>query len=213
MRTDKLINMQGFLFSEEECMPRNNAEREAVKNAIEPLARFIVEKIEKAESAYHDYAGQHNLARQLSNFAPTNLTSLIIESLSQIEGVSIRDLSHGNVVLEVGNYQVWVKKVDEKLMPKCNRTKALVKRINQYVEGDDCMAMLILGYQLNDAQNITSIHLEYLKGTEHLWAPIDVGDMGARQLQANTIIGAPEQPEELEVKVKPSHKRGIKKAE
>lgn len=213
MNTDKFINKQGTLFSEEEYLLRNTAEREAVKGTITPLAALILNKIEEAEYTYHQYACQHNLARQLNNFVSTNLTSLIIESLSHIEGITLCELSKGNIVLSVANYKIWVKKVDKKLMPKFNNTKASLKRMNQYVEGDDYTPMLILGYQLSDAQTIIGIFLEYLKGSEHLWTPIDVGDIGARQLKANDINISPSQPENLEIRVKPSLKKGMKKAE
>ena len=70
--------------------------------------------------------------------------------------------------------------------------------------------MLILGYQLNDHQKIVGLHLLYLRGDEKIWAPINIGDLGAKLLESINrpeMVVTPTQVEEVEIKVKTSRKR------
>ena len=65
--------------------------------------------------------------------------------------------------------------------------------------------MLILGYQLNDIEVVSNIYILYLEGDQHLWAPIDIGDIAASSrisITTSTIV------EEPIVKVKPEKQRG-----
>lgn len=209
MKFNRLINLDGVSLFEEECKPRNHADREKVLSVIEPICPQIVEAVMKAENDYQSYAAQHPICRQGTNFAPMNMTWLIVESLLQTEGIKQTNstLNYPNVDI-MGNH-VWVKKVDDALLPKVNATRASAKRSNQYCQNEEDEPILILGYQLDSRQSIKGIYLEYLKGQEQLWAPINVGDIGARILQQNTVLlqAQSSTTSEVEVKVKKGKKR------
>lgn len=206
---NRLIDLNGVLLFEDECMPRNHVEREKVLSDIEPLCSLIVEAVMSAEDGYLSYAAEHPIGRQGKNFAPMNMTWLIVEKLLKIEGVTptTSTLKYPNVVIQ--GHHIWIKKVDESLLPKVNATKASAKRSNQYCEDDENEPILILGYQLDSLQKVIGIHLEYLKGQEHLWAPINIGDIGARVLQQNSILfqTSSSTNNEVEVKVKKGKNR------
>ena len=114
-----------------------------------------------------------------------------------------------NTIIEIGSYKVWVKKLDERGLPWVNDTKSSVKRINQKAEGEDVMPVLILGYQLNQIEHISQVTLSYMEGDQHLWAPIDLGDMAATNQIAAMTVPATEEPV---VGVKPGKQRDKEKA-
>lgn len=202
---------QQLPFLEGECTPRNNAEREKVLTLVKPVAAEILKAVVCAETEFQIFAAQHALARQCNNFAPTNLSALIVEKLIEVKDVKPVILTKGNLAVELGNHIIWVKKVDSNLLPKYNATKSSAKRAYQYAnENEDANPVLILGYQLNDQQKIAGLHLLYLRGEEKIWAPINMGDLGAKALEEITQpqpIIAPTHVEEVEIKVKKSRKR------
>ena len=102
-----------------------------------------------------------------------------------------------------------LKKLDERGLPWVNDTKSSVKRINQKAEGEDVMPVLILGYQLNQIEHISQVTLSYMEGDQHLWAPIDLGDMAATNQIAAMTVPATEEPV---VGVKPGKQRDKEKA-
>ena len=65
--------------------------------------------------------------------------------------------------------------------------------------------MLILGYQLNDIEVVSHIYILYLEGDQHLWAPIDIGDIAASNRISMTASTTVEEPI---VRVKPEKQRG-----
>ena len=66
------------------------------------------------------------------------------------------------------------------------------------------MPVLILGYHLDQIERISKIQLIYIEGDQHLWAPIDLGNIAViSQTMPITVSAA----DELEVKVKPEKKR------
>ena len=199
-----LRNLQGFLFSDEEMNPRQNADRDEVLNTFGPLANSLVTKILEAGDCYLAIAEQHPVARQEHTFPSSILHGLIIEYLTQIEGVKKSLISTRNSFLEIGLYKVWVKKLDERNQPWVNNTKSSIKRVNQKADGEDVLPVLILGYQLDLLERITKIQLIYIEGDQHLWAPIDLGSMAAtNQVESISVLAA----DELVVKVKPGKKR------
>ena len=199
-----LRNLQGFLFSDEEMNPRQNADRDEVVNTFGPIADSIVAKILEAGDCYLTIAEQHPVARQEHTFPSSTLHGLIIEYLTQIEGVRRSLISKRNSFLEIGLYKVWVKKLDERNLPWVNDTKSSVKRVNQKADGDDFMPVLILGYQVDKMERISKIQLIYIEGNQHLWAPIDLGDMVATNQVMHMTALAADGPV---IKVKPGKKR------
>ena len=65
--------------------------------------------------------------------------------------------------------------------------------------------MLILGYQLDVIERVSHIYILYLKGDQHLWAPIDIGDIAASN---HISLTASTTDDELIVTVKPEKQRG-----
>ena len=184
--------------------PRQNADRDEVLNTFGPMVDSIVAKVLEAGDCYLAIAEQHPVARQEHTFPSSTLHGLIIEYLTQIEGVRRSLISKRNSFLEIGSYKVWVKKLDERNLPWVNDTKSSVKRVNQKADGEDVLPVLILGYQLDQAERISKIQLIYIEGDQHLWAPVDLGDMAA----TNQIMPMAEPvADEPEVKVKPGKKR------
>ena len=204
-----LRNLQGVLFSSEEINPRQNADREEVLNTFRELAEKMVEKMLFASDCYLEIAEKHPVARQEHTFTSSTLHGLIIEYLTQIEGVKKSVVNKRNSFLEIGSYKVWVKKLDERNLPWVNDTKSSVNRVNQKAEGEDVLPMLILGYHLDQAERISKILLVYIKGDQHLWAPIDLGDMAATNQIAAMTVPATEEPV---VGVKPGKQRDKEKA-
>ena len=203
-----LRNLQGFLFSDEEMNPRQNADRNEVLNTFGPMADSIVAKMLEAGDCYLTIAEQHPVARQEHTFPSSNLHAFIIEYLSQIEGVRLTKFVKRNSFLEIGSYKVWVKKLDERNLPWVNDTKSSVMRANQKADGEDVQPVLILGYQLDQAERISKVQLIYIEGDQHLWAPIDLGDMAATNQVMPMAVPAADEPE---VKVKPGKKRSKEK--
>lgn len=199
-----LRNLQGVLFSDEEMNPRQNADRDEVLTTFGPMADGIVAKMLEAGDCYLAIAEQHPVARQEHTFPSSTLHGLIIEYLTQIEGVRRSLISKRNSFLEIGSYMVWVKKLDERNLPWVNDTKSSFKRVNQKADGDDVLPVLILGYQLDQTERISKIQLIYIEGDQHLWAPIDLGDMAATNQVMPMAVPAADEPE---VKVKPGKKR------
>lgn len=188
-RISNLKNRSGYLFSEEEMSCRYYANRDEVLEFFTPLADIITAKILEAGDLYLQYAERHAIARRENTFCSSNMHGLIIEQLSQIESVRITPISKGNSIIEIGNYKVWVKKLDDNRKPCVNVTKSSMKRLCQKAEGEDVMPMLILGYQMDEIERVSHIYIIYLEGEQHLWAPIDIGDIAASnqiQLTNNT---------------------------
>ena len=205
---NNLRNLQGFLFSDEEMNPRQSADRNEVLDTFVPMADSIVVKMLEAGDCYLAIAEQHPVARQEHTFPSSTLHGLIIEYLTQIEGVRRSMISKRNSFLEIGSYKVWVKKLDERNLPWVNDTKSSVMRANQKADGEDVLPVLILGYQLDPSERISKIQLIYIEGDQHLWAPIDLGDMAASNQVVPMVVPAAAEPE---VKVKPGKKRSKEK--
>lgn len=199
-----LRNLQGSLFRDEEMNPRQNADRDEVLNTFGPMADCIVAKMLEAGDCYLAIAEQHPVARQEHTFPSSTLHGLIIEYLTQIDGVRRSLISKRNSFLEIGPYKVWVKKLDERNLPWVNNTKSSVKRLNQRADGEDVLPVLILGYQLDQSERISKIQLIYIEGDQQLWAPIDLGDMAATSQVMPMVVPVADEPE---VKVKPGKKR------
>ncbi len=208
-RISYLRSHTGFLFSEQEMSSRNYADREEVLKILSPFADIIVSKVLEAGDCYLQYAEVHPIARRENTFCSSNMHGLIIEHLVQIDGIRRCQISKGNSIIEIGNYKVWVKKLDENRKPSVNTTKSSTKRLYQKSEGDDTMPMLILGYQLDGVDRISKIYIMYLEGDQELWAPIDIGYIAASNHISLTTI--PSLIEEPMVAVKPQ-KRRIKEA-
>lgn len=141
-----LRNRSLLLFKDEEINPRQDANRDEVISFFTPLANSLVTKILEAGNCYLQYAKEHAIARRENTFCASNMHGLIIEHLSQLEGVRIVQISKGNSIIEIGSYKVWIKKLDDNGMPWGNITKSSAKRIYQKAEGEDTLPMLILGY-------------------------------------------------------------------
>ncbi|GAB6963700.1 hypothetical protein JCM17724A_24490 [Prevotella fusca JCM 17724] len=187
--------------------PRQDANRDEVSKAFTPLANNLIAKILEAGDCYLQYADEHAVARRENTFCASNMHGLIIEYLSQVEGIRIVQISKGNSILEIGSYKVWIKKLDTKGMPWVNITKSSTKRIYQKAEGEDTMPMLILGYQLDEIERISHVYILYLEGHQHLWAPIDLGDIAA----SNQVLITPNSSNnEPIVTVKQKTKRSYK---
>lgn len=154
-----LRNHSLFLFTDEEMNPRQDASRDDVLKFFTPLANNIVAKILEAGDCYLQYAEGHAIARRENTFCTSNMHGLIIEHLSQLEGVRIAQISKRNSILEIGSYKVWIKKLDDNGMPWVNITKSSTKRIYQKAEGDDTLPMLILGYQLDEIERVSHIYI------------------------------------------------------
>lgn len=200
---ENLKNRMGFLFTDEEMCPRENADRDSVIKAFNPIASQVVDCIIQAGNDYQAYAENHSIARRENNFVSTMLHGLMIEKLQQIPDVYAEKIGKtGNTILRFDSYKLWVKKLDDAGKPKINKTKSSVKRINQRVDGADTLPMLILGYQLDDVQRITNISICYMQGDKHLWAPIDIGDK-----VASSLASISKQTEEPLVKVKANKKK------
>lgn len=203
-----LRNREQFLFTDEEMNPRQNADREEVLRVFTPLTHNIVSKILEAGDCYLEIAEKYPIARQESTFPSSLLHGLIIEKLSEIETVRLTQPTKRNSIIEIGSYKVWVKKLDERGMPWINETKSSVKRITQKAEGEDDLPLLILGYQLSQMERISQISLLYIKGDQHLWSPINLGDIAATS-HIESITNT--SPEGLDVHVKPGKERSRKK--
>lgn len=106
----QLRNRSLFLFSDEEMNPRQDANRGEVSKAFTPLANNLIAKILEAGDCYLQYADEHAVARRENTFCASNMHGLIIEYLSQVEGIRIVQISKGNSILEIGSYKVWIKK-------------------------------------------------------------------------------------------------------
>lgn len=202
-----LKNNMLFLFSDEEINPRRDANRDEVLRLFTPLANTIVAKILEAGDCYLRYAENHVIARRENTFCSSNMHGLIIEHLSQVEGVRVTQFSKGNSIAEIGPYKVWVKKLDDNGMPSVNDTKSSTKRIFQKAEGEDMMPMLILGYQLDEVERVSHIYILYLQGCNHIWAPIDIGNLVASN-RIEVITSASTSLDEPIVTVKPEKQRG-----
>lgn len=200
-----LRNRSLYLFTEEEMNPRQDANRDEVLAAFTPMANGIVGKILEANNDYLRFAEAHPIARRENTFCSSNMHGLIIESLSQIEGIRTTGSSSGNSFLKIGDYEVWVKKLDEKGMPFVNGTKSSTKRICQKADGPDTLPMLILGFKLDERERLTCVHLLYLNEFQHIWTPIDLGDIAASHY-TQLATGAPE--DEPIVTVKAEKQRG-----
>ena len=174
--------------------PRQDANRNEVLNAFTPIANNLVAKILEAGNCYLQYADKHAVARRENTFCASNMHGLIIEYLSQVGGIRITQMSKGNSILEIGSYKVWIKKLDTNGMPWVNMTKSSTKRIYQKAEGEDTLPMLILGYQLDEIERISHIYILYLEGNQHLWTPIDIGDIAAYNQVSITSISAGDEP-------------------
>lgn len=201
----QLRNPSLFLFTDEEMNPRQDANRNEVLSAFTPIANNLVAKILEAGNCYLQYADKHAVARRENTFCASNMHGLIIEYLSQVEGIRMTQMSKGNSILEIGSYKVWIKKLDTNRMPWVNMTKSSTKRIYQKAEGEDTLPMLILGYQLDEIERISHIYILYLEGNQHLWAPIDIGDIAASNQVSITSISAGDEPI---VTVKPKKQKG-----
>lgn len=201
----QLRNQSLFLFTDEEMNPRQDANRNEVLSAFTPIANNLVAKILEAGDCYLQYADKHAVARRENTFCASNMHGLIIEYLSQVEGIRITQISKGNSILEIGSYNVWIKKLDINGMPWVNMTKSSTKRIYQKAEGEDTLPMLILGYQLDEIERISHIYILYLEGNQHLWAPIDIGDIAASNQVSITSIPAGDEPI---VTVRPQKQKG-----
>ena len=200
---ENLKNRIGFLFTDEEMCLRENADRNSVIEAFDPIVNQMVDCIIQVGNDYQVYAENHPVAREENNFVSTVLHGLMIEKLQQIPGVHAEKIGKTrNTLLRYGSYMLWVKKLDDDGKPNVNKTKSSVKRINQRVDGTDTLPMLILGYQLDDIQRIINISICYMQGDKHLWAPIDLGDK-----VASSLVTISKQPEELLVKVKANKKK------
>lgn len=211
MVRNNILNLrirEQFLFTDEEMNPRQTADREEVLNVFTPLAHSIVSKILEAGDCYLEIAERYPIARQESTFTSSFLHGLIIEKLSQIETVRLTQPTKRNSIVEIGSYKVWVKKLDERGLPWINETKSSVKRINQKVEGEDNLPILILGYQLSQLEHISQITLLYIEGDQHLWAPINLGDIAATS-HIDSMTNIPS--EGLDVHVKLGKERSRKK--
>lgn len=196
-----------FLFTDEEINPRQDAYRDEVLRAFTPLANNIVAKILEAGDCYLQYAEGHAIARRENTFCASNMHGLIIEHLSKVAGIRIVQISKGNSILEIGSYKVWIKKLDDNGMPWVNMTKSSTKRIYQKAEGEDTLPMLILGYQLDEIERVSHIYILYLEGDQHLWAPIDIGDIVASNQIPMTTSTSGDEPM---VTVKPEKQRSKK---
>lgn len=201
---NNLRDRELLLFSDEEMNPRLNADREEVLNTFSPLCDAIVRAVLQAGDEYLQIARDHPIARRESTFPSSVLHGFIIENLSKIPGVKLTTINKRNTFIEVDSYKVWVKKLDERGMPWVNETKSSVKRAYQQAEGEDIMPILILGFQLNQAEMISRIELRYIDGDRQIWAPIDLGNMAAASVSANEVVLHTDEPE---VTIKPEKKR------
>ena len=198
----KFRDMQLAINFGEDFKPRNEAQRNQVLEYITPLSEGIMKAIVQAELKYLDFASDNAIARQCGNFPPTLMTSLIVQEISLMDEFQISPFSKGNNELITGDYKIWVKKVDDKFQPKFNMTKSTLSRANQLSQkGDDQQAILILGYQLDDSQKISGVHLIYQTCDKHVWAPINLGDLGAQE-EEKSNSNAATQIEEVPMKVK-----------
>lgn len=201
---------QTVLFRDEEMNPRQDADRVEVLKTFTPLANAIVMKMLEAGDCYLEFADKHPIARQENTFTSSALHGLIIEKLNEVDGVRITKYGKRNSFIEVGLYKLWVKKLDDRNLPWVNETKSSVKRVFQKAEGEDILPVLILGYQLDQVERITNIQLIYIEGDQHMWAPIDLGDIAATNNAISIEVIKPDGPE---VKIKPGKERRREKIE
>lgn len=199
-----LRNKDLLLFSEEEMCPRSVADRDMVLRIFSPLANTIINIILESGNSFLEFAEKHPIARQESTFPSSILHGLIIEGLSHISGVRLTTINKRNTIIEIGPFKVWVKKLDERGLPWVNVTKSSVKRAHQKADGEDIMPVLILGYQLDQIERISKIELRYIEGNRQIWAPIDLGDLAAKNPSEQVSIPTIKEPE---VVVKPEKKR------
>lgn len=179
---DRFKNLQTSIDFGGDYQPRNEANRKEVLNFISPYAESIMVAILNAERKFQNYACENNIARQSNNFAAVNMTSLITQELANLSEFHINNFSRGNMEIIIGEYKFWVKKVDNNFQPRFNSTKSTISRVNQLSHyEDDQQAILIMGYQLTDDQRVSAVHLIYRRGTEMIWAPINVGDLAAQK--------------------------------
>lgn len=108
-KISQLRNPSLFLFTDEEMNPRQDANRNEVLSAFTPIANNLVAKILEAGNCYLQYADKHAVARRENTFCASNMHGLIIEYLSQVEGIRITQMSKGNSILEIESYKVWIK--------------------------------------------------------------------------------------------------------
>lgn len=197
-----------YLFRDEDFDPRQNAERNEVLSVFAPLANSLVMKILEAGDCYLAFAENHPVARRESTFPSSILHGLIVEKLSEIEGVRVIKTNKRNSFFEIGPYKVWVKKLNEDGLPWVNETRSSIMRISQKADGEDTKPVLILGYQLSQTEKITRIILVYIDGDQHLWTPIDLGDMAASNYMVPISVSTVEEPA---VSIKPDKQREKRK--
>lgn len=202
---------QTNLFSEDELSPRTDAERNEVLNAFSPNALTIINAILGAGDNYLTFADNHYFARQQPNFAPCNINGLILEELVKTGLFNPRPMNNNTsqCVLLYNNFTIWIKKIDGTLKPRVNKTKSSYKKAYQMEEQGDKSPVLVLGYQLDDSQRIQGVHLSYMLGEEHLWLPINLGDIASRSQNNSTMLTT--EIVDLDVKIKVKSDRGKKK--
>lgn len=186
----------------DDFQPRLEANREKVIELIKPQSTGLMNAILIAGDKYQNFANDNAIARQLNNFAPINLTALIVQEISLLDNFSLNNFTKGNPEIIFDDYKFWVKKIDQKFFPKVNNTKSSQSRVNQLSNTDDENAILILGYQLNDLQQITGVYLVYLRGEELVWAPINLGDMAAQLEEQNVPVQTQHEVTEVPMTVK-----------
>lgn len=200
---DRFRNLQTSIDFGGDYQPRNEADRKEVLDFISPYAESIMVAILNAERKFQNYACENNIARQSNNFAAVNMTSLITQELANLSEFNINNFSRGNMEIIIGEYKFWVKKVDNNFQPRFNSTKSTISRVNQLSHyEDDQQAILIMGYQLTDHQRVSAVHLIYRRGTEMIWAPINVGDLAAQKQEYINETLDSNQIEEVPMKVK-----------
>lgn len=195
-------------FTDEEMTPRQPADRGEVINAITPLANDIVEAVLNANNAYLGYAEHYPIARQQPRFCAENMHAQIIEWVGKINGVENRMMNEhsSDVIFQIGNYKLWVKKLDDSGLPNVNNTKSSQKRCHQKADGEDTLPMLVLGYQIDSMQRITSVTISCIKGDKHLWAPIDVIELTGAYNELPMVQTSASQ-ESIDIHVKPNKKK------
>lgn len=205
-----LKNWQTALFSDEEMYPRQNANRDEVLKTFTPLAENIVIKLLEAGDCYLEIAERYPIARQENTFPSSVLHGLIVEKLSNVEGVRLTKYGKRNSFINIGSYMVWVKKLDDNYLPWVNETKSSVRRVYQKAEGEDVQPVLILGYRLDQIERISQIQLVYIEGDRHIWAPINLGDIAA---SSHIVPNEASKSDEPAVKVKVGKERHREKIE
>lgn len=202
-RLNRFKNLQASIYFGDDYQPRNEAERKEVLDFISPYAESIMVAILQAERKFQNYACENPIARQCNNFAPVNMTNLIAQELSGLSGFCLNNFTRGNPEVVIGEYKFWIKKVDTNLQPKFNSTKSTISRVNQLSQDEeDQLPILILGYQLSDDQRVSNVHLIYRRGVNMIWAPINIGDLGAQKQEYINETLDSNHIEEVPMKVK-----------